>query len=340
MTRVIALSGLLVHLVGCSPKCGDGTHEVNGACVPVSHIDSGPPADTAGSVSAYDSEGSGDSKSSGPYVQVTAASTYTCGLHQSGEARCWGLPILDTGQTLPPDDVTFQAISAGYYHACGLTTSGATVCWGTPLVDFGQTAANEDVEFTALAVSDFATCGITTGGSASCWGDDSYLQITDVPTGSELLAMDARGSHICGIDGLGQAVCWGDTGGHEPPAEDAGYASIAAGSTQFGCATTSLGEVLCWGDDEAGEADIAPADQADFDGQFFSQVDAGAFHTCALATGGAVYCWGNNNATQTEPPPGYSFVQISVGLYHSCGVTDTGDIICWGENQLGQCDVP
>jgi len=295
----------------------------------------------------------------GPYVEVAAASTYTCGLHESGHVRCWGTPLQDVGQTVPPDDVTFTTISAGYYHVCGLTTSGSAVCWGNPLVDYGQTEVSEAIQFNAITVADYTTCGITTAGTVSCWGDDEHGQITNTPLDVDFLTVDAGGNHICGVNSASQGACWGDTGQtgltdreHEPPDEESGgipyvYTTVAAGATQFGCGTTNMGQILCWGDDEAGETDINlyyseldEAAQANFDAQFFSQVDAGPFHTCAMAISGNVHCWGNNDATQTDVPMGYNFIQISVGQYHSCGVTDVGDIVCWGENQLGQNNVP
>jgi alpha-tubulin suppressor-like RCC1 family protein len=82
----------------------------------------------------------------------------------------------------------------------------------------------------------------------------------------------------------------------------------------------------------------------------FSQVSAGALHTCGIATNQRAYCWGDNSAgelgngttTSSNKPVlvagGLQFVQISAGTEYTCGITTSSFAYCWGSNdnyQLG-----
>ena len=89
----------------------------------------------------------------------------------------------------------------------------------------------------------------------------------------------------------------------------------------------------------------------------FTDIAAGAFHSCGIATGGQAYCWGDNEfgqlgssapmetcggdtfACSSVPVPvdgGLSFVALSGGLTHTCGIDDLGDAYCWGRGTEGQ----
>jgi alpha-tubulin suppressor-like RCC1 family protein len=86
----------------------------------------------------------------------------------------------------------------------------------------------------------------------------------------------------------------------------------------------------------------------------FTQVVAGAHHTCALDAAGKAWCWGANGAGQLgdgtttdrfEPVPvqgGHSFVQLAAGGNpngrdgHTCGMLSSGATLCWGSNVSGQ----
>ena len=61
----------------------------------------------------------------------------------------------------------------------------------------------------------------------------------------------------------------------------------------------------------------------------FSQVTAGAVHTCELQTDDTLVCWGRNDDGQATPPGG-RFLQVDAGGYHTCGIRTDGTVACWG----------
>ena len=120
-------------------------------------------------------------------------------------------------------------------------------------------------------------------------------------------------------------------------------------------ALTCLALLGALGCAEDHEAPTAPQDQASqalsTQALFFTQVSAGASHTCGIASSGQTYCWGDNTAgelgngsnTSSNKPVlvagGLHFVQISAGTEYTCGVTSSNLAYCWGNNSNGQLGV-
>ncbi len=145
-------------------------------------------------------------------------------------------------------------------------------------------------------------------------------------TYTEILAVDAGGTHTCVLIEGGRVRCWG-----------------ASESGQLG-----LGGVLTIGDDElpseVGDVSLpAPA----------LQVSTGAGqHTCALLEDMSVRCWGlsadgqlgygnTDNIGDNEPPSspvaiGGAAVQIVASMFHTCARLETNAVRCWGRGALGR----
>ena len=69
--------------------------------------------------------------------------------------------------------------------------------------------------------------------------------------------------------------------------------------------------------------------QADVPTGSFTQVSAGAWHSCGLLESGEAECWGDDRYEQSSPLPG-PFLAVSAGTRHSCGLRAHGPV-CWGE---------
>jgi alpha-tubulin suppressor-like RCC1 family protein len=260
---------------------------------------------------------------------------------------------------------TIVEVTTGNSHSCGLTASGAAYCWG--LNDVGQvgdnTTANNNVPtlvsnpsigavtWSKIAAGGSHTCAITTTNAAYCWGANSVRQLGDGTTAAKNVPTLVSNPSI-------GAVQW---------------SKIAAG-TEHTCAITTANAAYCWGENSFGQlGDGTTADKniptlvSNPPGGvlLWSEITAGAQHTCAISDTHEAYCWGGNGfgnlgdgttaskniPTLVSNPSGSAvqWGQIAAGGFHTCAITTapsmaptsvraqsiTNAAYCWGSNSDG-----
>lgn len=272
---------------------------------------------------------------------------HTCGVTTDDELYCWGSNShgqLGTDDTSPVPVPVFpnqswQSVSAGGNHTCGLTVDGEIFCWGED--NFGQlgTGSNTDVvdPTDPLAPDD------------SVEHEEDWVSVT------------AGDLHTCAIDADDAAWCWGyadngrlgnsedETKGYHTPESvgtPPGATRISAG-IEHSCAIVD-GEAYCWGAGEYGR--LGEGDDEDRDwprpvdnGDGFTGITAGGFHTCALDADSHGRCWGRNDSGQLgnssttpygtpQPVDGeHQFHAIAAGRTHTCAITaESEELLCWG----------
>ena len=286
----------------------------------------------------------------GPFTQLSAGGTSTCGVTTGGTAYCWG------------------------YNNNGQLGNGATTNAITPIkVIGGLTLAS-----VGTAGLQFFSCGLSAAGAAYCWGYNDYGQLGDGNYTSSSQPAAVLGNltfstltagedgHACGIAAAGAAYCWGYNGSgqlgvpsvaysNSPVAVGGGlsFATISAGENGETCGVTTAGAGYCWGFNDDGELGngtktTVNAPTPVSGGLTFQSISAGFASTCGIAVGGSAYCWGDNtygelgngsttsSTTPVEVGGGHSFASISVGDAFACGVTTGGALYCWGYNAEGQ----
>ncbi len=62
----------------------------------------------------------------------------------------------------------------------------------------------------------------------------------------------------------------------------------------------------------------------------YTQIAAGADHTCGLRSDGSVVCWGSDEHGQLRAPADERFAAISAGGLYTCGLRSDGTPVCWG----------
>ena len=225
---------------------------------------------------------------------------------------------------------------------------------------------------------------INDGWAPRCWGDGSRGQLGNGSTSASvapvplalaplngspvaLFAPARFGDHSCLTSGEGLAYCWGsNTAGQlgdstltdrNVPTRvrtELRFTDLAVGS-EHACGVSTAGEIWCWGYNWAGQLGDGsisnrrrmPVRVKAPTGVVFTQVEAGANHSCGGTATGTWYCWGNNTAGQlgdgttiSNPLPvvvagGALFAELALGEAHSCGRTGTGQVQCWGSGLVG-----
>ncbi|MFZ9595951.1 MAG: RCC1 domain-containing protein, partial [Bdellovibrionia bacterium] len=174
------------------------------------------------------------------FKSVSAGDLHTCGITQSGAAKCWGSDsngqlgtvVLAASATpsLVDPGVDYVAISAGYGHTCGITAGGALKCWGynfygelgdgtltnksTPVM------INSTVIYKEISAGGWYTCGITQSGLLRCWGNNANGRLGDgtttrrtapVPINSPVTykKISTGVAHTRGITTSGDLKSWG-----------------------------------------------------------------------------------------------------------------------------------
>ena len=273
----------------------------------------------------------------GKFTQVSSGQSYTCGVRTDESVACWGKN--DSGQSTPPAG-KFTQVSAGLSHACGVKTDGTVACWGGN--SFGEGTAPSGT-LIQISAGNFHTCGLHPDGSVVCWGANALGQST-APAGS-FSQVSAGSVHTCGIKTDGAVSCWGELEGEDVkemgiPArlengpKTAPDSHTAEKSAEKAAKNARILAAL----KPAAPTGPTPVGNGAPSGTF-SQVSAGANHSCGVKVGGSVVCWSNNSSGESTVPAG-AFTQVSAGFSHTCGVKTDGTVACWGSNKNGESAPP
>lgn len=178
-------------------------------------------------------------------------------------------------------------------------------------------------------------CALRSNGTVVCWGNDFHQQASPPFSSFDFTHVEAGAEHACAVTVMEGVVCWGDAshGATMPP--PLSY-SRTSGGRYHSCGITAgpffPSRIVCWGDDSQGQLTGIPSG-------VFTEVSAGAFHTCAIRSDGTLACWGLDLDGQATPPTG-TFISVGAGNYHSCGVRSDGTLACWGRDTFGQATPP
>lgn len=141
---------------------------------------------------------------------------------------------------------------------------------------------------------------------------------------TDLVAIEAGGSHSCGIAEGGGVWCWGNN------------------------ATGQLGDAL------VGTVRAIPRRVSNMNAVKAVSLALGTSHTCALTDTGDLWCWGLNlngqvgraNLSLVQSVPvqldirlndvPVKFTQVSAGNMHTCAVSTASQAWCWGTDEMGQ----
>ncbi|MCY4424627.1 MAG: RCC1 domain-containing protein [Acidimicrobiaceae bacterium] len=285
----------------------------------------------------------------GRFVSVSAAPEHACAVDTSGRVVCWGS---DYRHQLDPA-VPGRGWSVNNHY-----------CRYRPGYDYGPPPGPVDcrvgrgVSDDGSWVSEEITRGDPSWGSWEFWG--VYDEAAD-PLRGPFVEVSAGGRGGCGLRADAALVCWGvGIYGAGSDALDGAFTAVAVGDLHA-CALRERPDdtdsnVVCWGianlplpqshacrrsADGEGYWNCSGPDpdygyplwrnQTEAPAGSYTQISAGANHTCAITQDQAAVCWGDNRAGQSDAPEG-EFTQVSAVDDSSCALSVDGTPVCWGAN--------
>lgn len=251
-------------------------------------------------------------------VALAAGDSHVCAIRTDSLTYCWGNNVdgqlgnnTNTNASAPvvlSFSGTPVEVGAGYAHSCRRYATGEVDCWGNNSAgQLGTGGSPFELEPAAAQIDDAVsirlgghhTCAVTDSGGVRCWGLNTHGQVGD--------GTNTNRNAPVGVTGLG-----------------AGVVAVATGANHS-CALLTSGAIYCWGSNVIGQlgdgtttssnlpVPVAAPAVSDAGAVKFTEIVAGAYHTCALTDTGRVYCWGNMTSGQVGIDPGWNAVDVVSG---------------------------
>jgi hypothetical protein len=166
--------------------------------------------------------------------------------------------------------------------------------------------------------------GVSHAGEVKAWGLDRDGQVTNVPAGSDYVAVAAGDAHGLALKSDGTIVAWGQNDDGECGVPAGTYKAIGAGA-DFSLAVRADGTIAAWGYNGQRQVSSVP------EGNDFVAVDGGELFAVALKADGSIVAWGNNRWGQvSDAPTGTGFKAVVAGDDHAVALRSDGSLVAWG----------
>jgi len=282
-----------------------------------------------------------------PTAQVLAGgfshslAVITNGTATDDTVRAWGDNDVANQTTVPSGLAGVTAVSGGQYHSLALKSDGTVSAWGFRYnpgfePDLAFVAGLSNV--TAISAGDNHNLALKNDATVAAWGDNSFNQVSDLPTGlSGVTAIASGGNHSLALESSGTVIAWGsNTSGQTVIPSGLNSVIAISGGDSHSLALKNDGTVVAWGLNTSGQITIPSGLNS------VVAISAGGNHNLAIKSDGTVVAWGSNVSAQVSGlPTGLSnVVAVAANGDHSLALKDDGSIVGWGFNGFGQTTIP
>ena len=127
-----------------------------------------------------------------------------------------------------PTGTGWNMIASSPDHALGLRDDGTVAGWGSSA--YGSWNLPSDVKYTDIAVGRYFSLALSTNGTIFAAGYDEDGQVSDKPSGSGYIAIEANNYTAAALDQHGQIKTWGKPRSGVQNSDEEGYSDIALDS--------------------------------------------------------------------------------------------------------------
>ncbi len=149
-------------------------------------------------------------ESGGVFIQSPVCHTYENGDFEESTTQLLTTEGLGTdfaANTITNIDGSYEVMDAEGANVCLAHSVKNTVFCNNE--DLATSLNGDDTyQYTQLAVGDAHVCGLTTNDTVECWGDDTYGQVSDMPTLVNPTQVTSSNDFSCALDDEG-VKCWG-----------------------------------------------------------------------------------------------------------------------------------
>ena len=195
---------------------------------------------------------------------------------------------------------------------------------------YGQTQVPTGSNHVAIAAGSHHGLALRSDGTIVGWGLNTYGQRTP-PSGS-FSKIAAQGEHSLAIRTNGTLAAWGDPSDGMSNVPSGSYSAIACGD-DHNIAVRTNGTLVAWGSNEHGIQSVPS-------GSNFVAVASTEHTGFALRSDGTIAAWGSNEFNLVTGRPSGSFTSIAAGEHHVVARRSNGQVVAWGRNTHGELAIP
>lgn len=202
-----------------------------------------------------DTKGELNNKPTSKVIDVACGREHAVAILENGSLAVWGSN--DYKQITNRPSGNFKKVKCSDYACAAITTTNELIIWGELGFDITKVQLSS-LEVKDVVFGDKFMIIQTTDGKLKGYGDDTYGQLTNIPT-KAVSKVSAGRFHACSVDTHGVLDVWGsDYHGQKTGYNNTlKYSDVSCGD-YFSSAVVSDGRIFSWGNNSSNQVSNTP----------------------------------------------------------------------------------